>query len=204
MLTSAQAKALGLVALNGAAIDASIGFGGSPAGYSFSGAIKPGTYDFASVAQHELSEVMGCISGLSIVTPGYATALDPFRFSAAGVHSFGYNAGSYFSVDGGGADLANFNHSPSGGDRGVWQSTAGTNDVADAFTYSGTAGQLSTPDVTALDVIGWSSDSIGGSALAIVSSAKGAADVPEPATWLLLGAGLLACLGFRQVGVSRR
>ncbi len=198
VLTTAQARALGLVALNGAGIDGSIGFGA--ASYSFNPVtgVKPGTYDFVSVAEHELSEVMGRISGLSSAAPGYATALDLFRFSAAGVYGFSYNAGSYFSVDGGATDLANFNNSPYGGDRGDWQSTPYTNDMADAFTYSGTVGRLSKADLTALDVVGWSSNGIGASPLALVSSIKGAADVPEPASWLLLGIGLTACLGFRR------
>ena len=197
VLTSAQTKALGLIPGSGASLDGMIGFGGSSTtSYDFNAAdgVKSGTYDFVSVAEHELSEVMGRISGLSSPTPFFATALDLFRFSATGVRRVSYNASSYFSIDGGLTDLANFNHSPYGGDRGDWLSTPTTNDAADAFTYSGIAGRLSKTDLTALDVIGWDSNGSGAIPNVTLSHVKGAVDMPEPAGWLLLGTGVFACV----------
>lgn len=199
VVTSAQAKALALISPT-AGIDGSIGFGASP--YDFNGAdgVTPGTFDFVSVAQHELSEVLGRISGLSSQYPSYATALDLFRFSADGAHVFLYNGNGYFSIDNGATDLANFNHSSSGGDRGDWLSNTSTTDMADAFTYPSTHGIFSSVDQLALDVIGWGGTGTGTGTGVVLSTQKGlqAADVPEPASLLLLGVGALGAAGLRR------
>ncbi len=201
VVTSAQAKALGIVSPT-TGIDGSIGFGGSTSNYSFShtAPIASGTFDFISVAEHELSEVMGRISGLSSAAPGFATIEDLFRYSGTGVHSFDYNASSYFSIDNGATDLANFNHSSSGGDRADWLSTASTTDVADAFTYPSTRGVLSSLDQTVLDVIGWGSTGTGSGGASVVSTLKGAdsIDIPEPATLALLATAALAAVVRRR------
>ncbi|MBV8912522.1 MAG: NF038122 family metalloprotease [Acetobacteraceae bacterium] len=200
VLTSAQAKALGLVAPNGTALDGSIGFGASPYDFNPSDGISAGTYDFVAVAEHELSEVLGRISGLSSSAPAYATALDLFRFTSDGVRTFSYTGNGYFSIDNGTTDLANFNHSTSGGDRGDWYSTSLTTDMADAFAYSGTHGIFSSVDQTALDVVGWGSTGTGTGSGYVLSTQKGLQDtgIPEPASLTLLTAGAMSAAGLRR------
>lgn len=198
VITSAQAKALGVIAPSGG-VDGSIGFGASP--YSFNHAsVAPNTYDFVAVAEHEITEVLGRISGLSSYSPSYATIEDLFRFSGSGTRSWNYGTSSYFSVDNGVTDLANFNHSSSGGDRADWLSSWSYNDAADAFTYAGVPGVLSSLDQTVLDVIGWGSTGTGAGGASSVSTTKGAAltDVPEPASLTLLAGGLLSALGLAR------
>ena len=199
VITSAQAKALGVVAPTGSALDGTIGFG-SGAAYSFNPkTVASGTYDFVGVVEHEMTEVMGRISGLANASPSYATLEDLFRFSAPGTRNWNYGASSYFSINNGATDLADFNHSSSGGDRADWLSTGSTNDVADAFTYSGTPGVLSSLDQQVLDVIGWGSTGVGsGGASSVVSIVGADTAMPEPASLSVLGLGLAAFAGLRR------
>ena len=205
VLTSAQARALGLIAARSTAIDGSIGFGLSPSGYTFNDAagVAKGTYDFVAVAEHEISEVLGRISGLTSTKPSYATVLDLFRFSATGVHSSSYTSSAYFSIDNGVTDLANFNHSTSGGDRGDWLSTATTTDAADAFAYPGVNASFSAVDRLTLDVSGL--DASGNATLTpvVLSTTKGLALLPEPASMALFGAGLLGLAALRRRGAGK-
>ena len=92
VLTTAQAKALGLVTPVGG-LDGSVGFSGPTSRFDFdrSDGISPGQYDFVGVAEHEISEILGRISGLSSDDPHYATAYDLFRFSGTGTRSFSYD-----------------------------------------------------------------------------------------------------------------
>ena len=154
-VTSAQAKALGMTSGSSTNVDGYIGFG---SGYKYTfdnstGIVTSGTYDLIGVAEHEISEILGRISGLGPAGSGSAPSImDMFRYTA-GLPSFSYGSASYFSIDGGVTHLANFNAS-SGGDSGDWASGV-PSDAADAFATSGIVMGMSAVDATALDVIGW-------------------------------------------------
>jgi hypothetical protein len=158
VIPSAEAKALNLVAGNGTGTDGYIGFSGGASNYTFSGStIAPGTYDFQAVAEHEIDEVLGRISGANSTSPSFATPFDLFRYSAPNAPSFSYSALAYFSIDGGNTNLGQFNNSSSGGDRNDWAYTSPTaNDAQLAFAPSGTKLALTNRDIVGLDVIGYS------------------------------------------------
>lgn len=194
VIPSAEAKALRIVSPAGAGMDGYIGFAGSPSGYSFNPAsIASGTFDFVAVAEHELGEVLGRISGLSGSNPSWGTPFDLLRYSGNGAMSFSYAAPAYFSVDGGATDLGDFNVSASGGDRGDWATLWYTTDAQDAFISAGQHKSVSSSDLIALDAIGWSASGNGAYASSAVVSTSGAGSVDpiaEPASIALLGAAL--------------
>ena len=153
-LTPALAKALGVAPATGGGIDGYIGFGGS---YSFdfnrTDGIAAGSYDFMGVAMHEISHVLGRVSGL-IASPVNALPIDAFRYTAPGTASFDYNASTYFSIDGGVTDLANF--ATGSAERDSWVFTSG-----DAYSYAATSGvvnDLSVADKIVMDVLGWNTE----------------------------------------------
>ena len=109
-VSTAQAKALGLMPNNNQ-VDGYIGFSSSdPFTYNPNGRAVAGSYDFLGVVAHELSEVMGRISDLvSGASASSLTALDLFRYSAPGTRELVGGQAAYFSVDGGKTNLDNFN-----------------------------------------------------------------------------------------------
>lgn len=222
VIPSAELKALGLISATQSSDDGYIGFTGTPAEFTIptpaqiaSGTYKvaAGTFDFAAVAAHEMEEVLGRISGIyQNSTPSYRTVFDLYRYDAKGALEDSYYppAGktAYFSIDGGVTDLATFNGSPSGGDRGDWASVAPTSaDIQDAFISTGERMSLSAVDLTALDALGYGGSNIGdldvnapGSiAFSLISSA------PEPGTWtlLLVGTGLAGAAARRRRGATQ-
>lgn len=188
LTTSAEAKALGLMADNHSS-DGSITLG---AGYQF--AFDPanravsGAYDFVGLVQHELSEVMGRMSltggNLGDGGPDF-TPLDLFRYTSPGVTAAGNNgAGVYFSVDGGATNLHYYNdQSRNGLDAADWASGQGP-DAFNQYADSGVVNGLSAVDLQQLDVIGWN----------LIS-------VPEPSTIQLFGFGVVSLIG---VTIRRR
>ena len=194
-ITEADAQALGITPPSGMGVDGYVGFNTSDT-YSFNPSSTPsGQYDFVALAEHEMAEVMGRLSGIASNSPTYATPYDLFRYSAAGKTSFSYSAAAYFSVNGGVTNLASFNNT-GGGDRGDWYTTSTGTDAFDAMASKGANMGLSSADLAALNALGWdTSVNPGGWVTADIAATRGLAlggDVPEPKVWwlVIVGAGL--------------
>jgi len=201
-IASAEAKALGLISQTQSSKDAYIGFSNTAA-FDFNplDGITAGTYDFQTVAAHELAEALGRITGLQSASPAYRTVLDLFRYSAPGVLSFSYNAASYFSIDGGKTRMGDFNNAAGGGDRGDWLQLTGGSDVQSAYLTPGQRGNLTAADLTALDVMGWGGTNIGNTQMwspTMIARSFMGTGVPEAQTWMLMIA------GFGLVGATAR
>ncbi len=168
-LPTAEEKALGLVT-NNSNLDGSVGFS-SKVSWNFNSTTSSGQYDFVSVAEHEISEVMGriglggsTVSGNGTSYPNSYTPFDLFRYSAPGQPAPAAGSTAYFSFDGGkssgatnlaGGSKTDFN-TIAGGDISDWASSAG-NDAYDAFSSSGVAYHTSTVDKLVMDVLGYGS-----------------------------------------------
>jgi len=149
LITTANARALGIIG-NGGGTDGTIGLNTSIMNLSPPPG-NPAFFDLKGVAQHEMDEVLGTISG---VGSAFALSPDHFRYSAPGVRSFvtTLNATAFFSVNQGTTNLANYNQSGSG-DFGDWN-VQGAPRVQD---FQGTPN--ATPDLGVelrlLDVVGY-------------------------------------------------
>jgi hypothetical protein len=148
-----------------------------------------GSYSLLSVTEHEIDEVLGLGSTLGLTLPGNEDSMpspeDLFRYDANGNRSFttSPSAQAYFSINGSSL-LAQFNNTGHG-DYGDWAQSA-TPQVQDAFATAGANPALGTDEITALNVIGYT--------LA----------TPEPATFLLVPAGLALVLWRRRCRYTGR
>jgi len=194
----AEAKALGILPAAFPMMDGYIGFD-SKVAYDFNpvGGITAGDYDFQGLAEHEMEEVLGRITGLQSSAVSWASPFDLYRYAASGVSSFTYGAvGAYFSINGGLTDLGNFN-SVGGGDRSDWRTLSTSTDAQDAYVYTGKALTLTGNDLEALDALGWGVSKVTGTTplatVTIFSPPSAASAVPEPATWgmTIVGAALI-------------
>ena len=146
-------KALGMQGATPGTVDGYVGLDASLA-FSFnpSGPIARGTYDAASVLEHEVSEVLGRVGFLGgSGTPGVYGPMDLFRYAAPGQRELVAGPGS-FSIDGQ-TMLKPLNDPSTGGDAADW--SAGI--LGDTFgnTSAGLASALSPVDDTLLDVLGY-------------------------------------------------
>ena len=160
-----------------------------------------GNYDFFSVVEHELDEILGSASCIGLGSGGTSngcgggpSAVDLFRYSSAGVRAYASQTPStqYFSPDGGvtDTDSATYNTTKAGED---WADfSQGCQFVQDAEGCP-TANNTGSFDIT--------NDGPGGTAgpEVAIENAVGynlaAVSTPEPGTIVLFGAGL-AAIGF--------
>jgi hypothetical protein len=150
IISLAQEKALGFVAANGTEVDGYVGFSSSaPWTFDPNNQAVAGEYDFIGDALHELTHALGRVSGLN---PGWPlTVMDLFQYSSAGTLQTAPGAASYFSINGGVANLGDFS---SKSDLGDWSSTV-PNDSFDAFSATGAAYTMSSADIALMNVLGF-------------------------------------------------
>ncbi len=143
--------------------------------------------DFYNVAQHETDEILGTISCIGADGGGNpfdqcgnsdASPADLFRYASQGTRSFLTTANgslAYFSTDGGMTNISTYVNTPGIGDYGDW-AFLGPVKVQNALVSSGYA-DLTTDggsEIAVLNAVGFNLNS----------------QVPEPATWGLIGASL--------------
>ena len=158
------------------------------------GTIPGGDYDFFAVVEHETDEILGTIScigttaglfnqcgGTNLNQNNDAAAIDLFRYSAPGARDFFDTAAAYFSPNGGVTDTDGnqFNHAANGEDYTDFASTCTF--VQDAVGCAGHSFDIRT-------------DGPGGTAgpeIAMLNAVGYDLTLPEPASMLLFGSGLL-------------
>jgi len=155
-VTQAQAKALGLIPDDAAAVDGTFTFGGGNVfTYDPNNRAVAGKIDFIGTALHEFTEIMGRIGNMGdgMPDPQYMQ-MDLFHYSAAGTRGFNKGPGRSFSIDNGTTLLKAFNDfNANQGDLQDWAD--GTNDSFNAFSSDGVLNDLSEVDLRVMDVIGY-------------------------------------------------
>jgi hypothetical protein len=179
-ITASNAKALGLMAGNDASSSGTITFSTSIAfDYNRADGINAGSVDFVGIAAHEIGHLLGFMSGVDVLdgngsAPGRndnqlvsVTPLDLFRFSSTSIGTGGGTSvidwtvdhrAKYFSVDGGLTALTDFAKGATYGDgfaASHWSEAASTNGLMDANVNFGELLSLTTNDLAAFDVIGY-------------------------------------------------
>jgi hypothetical protein len=167
-----------------------------------SNGITAGQFDFVGVAAHEIGHALGFFSGVDILDINsppingpfddnlftFLSPLDLFRWSAlslaSGVRDWTADTrAKYFSINGGATDLGGFATGVNFGDgrqASHWKDGLGLG-IMDPTAAPGEFLSITMLDLRGFDVIGWNLEPI-----------------PEPATILLSGMGLLAVIAFRK------
>ncbi len=162
-ITSAETKAFGYVNPTSSALDGYVGFSSAyPMYYGTSGAVPSNDYDLYSIAEHEITEVMGRIGveGASMNGAPTYTPLDLFHYSRPGSLELSGNGG-YFSINDGVTNLGIYNDAAAnGGDIADWASSVANNSF-DAFTAPGTAGAVTSNDVLEVAALGYKLSALG-------------------------------------------
>jgi hypothetical protein len=110
-------------------------------------------YSLLATAEHETDEVLGLGSALPSPNKDNPFPEDLYRYTSTGTRNFTTSGNdAYFSINGT-TDIAQFNQQ-AGADYGDW-ATGAQPLVQDAFGTPGASPTLGTPEITALDVIGY-------------------------------------------------
>lgn len=162
-INQAQARALSIGSPSGSDGTTHIG---STASWDFTASftVTPsgGAYPLASVLWHEITEILGRISGANGL-PTFCCPMDYVRYTGSHarcttVGASGSNATVYFSIDDGVTPLGTWNNDPAAnkGDLGDWRTAPlGGGDACLAIVSSGTAHPVSSVDVTNMQALGW-------------------------------------------------
>jgi hypothetical protein len=171
-VSAAEEKAWGLLSATGSEVDGAVGFGTSgPYNYSTTATGVAGEYSLLGVALHELTHALGRDSGLNASSS--LGVMDLFQYTSPGVIQTTVGGSSYFSINGGVTNLANFS---STSDLADWSNTV-PNDSFDAFATPGTANPMSKTDITLMNVLGFNvSSSTGPGTGPVVNSVTAATD----------------------------
>jgi hypothetical protein len=150
ILASAQAKALGLLSDQNAAIDGQVGMG-----TGFTGNV------LIAGALHELTHAMGRIAGQALGNGNVigTIAMDLFRYNENRSGSHVFDSGipatpAYFSLDGGLTDTADFGIHSDPGDF-LNSGVQGSTDPFDEFVSSSVSTALTAADLKLMDVLGY-------------------------------------------------
>jgi hypothetical protein len=162
-MTSANAKALGLLSATDTAEDASITFSNQFLWDYDISTFGAGRYDFVGAAVHEIGHALGFISGIDVLD-GYdyvedsytrVSPLDLYRYSdesyAEGVIDWTADEREkYFSIDGGDTELTTFS---TGVNYGDGQQASHWEDNLDIGIMDPTAAIQEVKEITALDLL---------------------------------------------------
>jgi hypothetical protein len=175
-ITNANAKALGLLAHDAVARDATITFSSSIAfDYDRSDGISSNQVDFVGIAVHEIGHALGILSGVDVLdrnsTPPdfapdsqfiFVSPIDLFRYSSTSVASGAIDwtddtRSKFFSIDGGATSLATFSTGTNYGDgfgASHWKDNLGIG-IMDPTFGLGEQGVVTARDLQLLDVVGY-------------------------------------------------
>jgi hypothetical protein len=188
-MTTANAKALGLLKTVKKTSDASIAFSNNYQwDFNPSDGITAGQFDFVGIAAHEIGHALGFISGVDVLDYNssstfyrdaafvYVNPLDMFRYStfSAGFGIIDWSADArdkYFSIDGGTTDLGSFSTGETWGDgyqASHWKDDLGLG-VMDPTAAPGELLSITALDIEAMDVVGWNRGSSAGASSFAVS-----------------------------------
>ncbi len=133
-----------------------MGFGATDVNWAFSPTDRDGgQFDFIGAAEHEIAEILGRVD---LIEDGATfSPLDLFRYAAENVRQLTAGGPSYFSVDSGATDLADF-HNYQGGndgaDLGDWAASAG-DDSYSAYDPYYVETPVTPADIQVMELIGY-------------------------------------------------
>ena len=211
-MTTANARALGLLKTVKKTSDASIAFSNNYQwDFNPSDGITTGKFDFVGIAAHEIGHALGFISGVDVLDYNsssgffkdsafiYVNPLDLFRYStfSAGFGIIDWSADArdkYFSIDGGATDIGSFSTGETWGDgyqASHWKDDLGLG-VMDPTAAPGELLSITALDIEAMDVVGWNRGSSAGASSVAVS--------PDN-SWTLSGQDSFGMTGFNDEAV---